>query len=271
MIRMPVEPKFDAWIRCPYPKPNATARLFCFPYAGGGASVYRAWGEILPDEIEVCPVQLPGREDRLAETPFSDLRALTRALAPAMRPYLDKPFAFFGHSMGALVAYELARTLRRQTGSLPAHLFVSGRGAPHWPNPRAPIHVLPDAAMLAELHRRYRGVPESLWREPELLALLLPLLRADLTLAEAYAHVPEPPLSCSISAFGGDRDPHASHEALAAWRDQAADEVPVRLFAGDHFYLNRSSEPLLQAIAAALSEKNFHLRTQPARRDSDFP
>ncbi len=258
------------WIRCQ--RPGAAVRLFCLPYAGGGATVYRTWGASLPATISVCPIQLPGREDRLADAPFTELRPLVDALAAAIVPSLDRPFALFGHSMGALIAYELARELHRQAGVLPLRLFVSGRVAPHLPPYLPPIHHLPDEAFLAELQRRYGGIPALLWQEAELRELLLPQLRADLTLVETYAHAASPPLPCALTAFGGTDDKHVGRTSLAAWRDHVRDEISVQMFEGGHFYLNHSQRPLLQAIAAALGES---LRSGPShasrRPDTDFP
>jgi medium-chain acyl-[acyl-carrier-protein] hydrolase len=248
----PSAPSHRRWIRCQ--RPGAAVRLFCLPYAGGGAAVYRAWGASLPAAIGVCAIQLPGREDRLAEAPFTELRPLVDALAAAILPSLDRPFALFGHSMGALIAYELARELHRQTGALPLRLFVSGRGAPHLPPSLPPIHHLPEKAFLSELQHRYGGIPAMLWQEAELRELLLPQLRADLTLVETYAHAPSPPLPCALTAFGGTADQHVGRTSLAAWRDHVRDDISVQMFAGGHFYLNDSPRPLLHAIATSLGE-----------------
>jgi medium-chain acyl-[acyl-carrier-protein] hydrolase len=128
----------DAWVLCPKPNPQARLRLFCFPYAGGGASRFRLWPDFLPPEVEVCAIQYPGREARLGESPFTQLSPLVQTLASALRLYLNLPFVFFGHSLGALACFELARQLRRQGQPEPLHLFVSGRRAPQVPNPDPP-------------------------------------------------------------------------------------------------------------------------------------
>ncbi len=176
----------NTWLRINQPRPQARLRLFCFPYAGGAASLYRTWPQHLPPTIELCAVQLPGRENRIRESPYTNLVDLVAALLPNLLPVLDKPFALFGHSMGALIAYEVARQLQ-QHRQIPTHLLVSGRRAPVLPEPEALPHTLPsDEAFLRELHRRYHNIPTVLFEETELRALFVPLLRADLTLVETY-------------------------------------------------------------------------------------
>src|SRR5438552_2333015 len=153
----------DTWVLRPRPDPRARLRLFCFPYAGGGASQFRTWAEGLPPEVELCPVQLPGREGRLRETPFTRIAPLVAALVTALRGYLDTPYAFFGHSLGALVGFELARALRRTGGPGPRGLLVSAYRAPDLPDPDPPLHLLSSPAFWDEL-RRLNGTP------PEVLA-----------------------------------------------------------------------------------------------------
>src|SRR6266480_2306887 len=193
--------KASSWFQHWQRKPQARIRLFCFPYAGGGASLFRTWSEHLPEDIEVCPVQLPGREDRLLERPFSDLPSLVDALAPALLPYLDMPYAFFGHSMGSLISFELARYLRQMEYShMPVHLFVSGHSAPQIPDPNPPSYHLPEPEFIEEL-RHLRGTSEELLQNAEFLQLLIPLLRADFALCETYKYIHDKPLPFAISAF----------------------------------------------------------------------
>src|SRR5260370_20858382 len=153
-------------------------RLFCLPSAGGGSSAYRDWQNGFPSEIEVCPVQLPGRENRFSEPPATSMPSLVRALAAGLSPFLDRPFALFGHSLGALVAFELCQELRSMRQPVANHLFVSARPAPHLPDRRPPIHHLPDEALAAEL-RRLNGTPEDVLGDSALIELILPHLRAD--------------------------------------------------------------------------------------------
>ena len=225
--------------------------LFCFPYAGGAASTFCTWADGLPREVEVCPIQLPGRENRLREPPFTQLGPLVHALAQAMRPYLGKPFVFFGHSMGAAISFELARQLRRQGDPGPLYLFVSGSHAPQVPDPNPPIHHLPEAEFMEEL-RRLNGTPETVLRNAELMQLLLPLLRADLALHETYVYVPDDPLDCPISAFGGLKDQQVCRDDLAAWRDQTYGAFTLHMLPGDHFFLRSARGFLLRAISQEL-------------------
>ena len=241
----------NPWINCPKPNPQARLRLFCFPYAGTGASTFRTWSDQLPPDIEVCPVQLPGREKRLSEPLFTHLSPLVKILALILLPYLDRPFAFFGHSMGALVSFELTRKLRHHKAPSPMHLFVSGRRAPQIPNPDPPIHQLPDNAFVGEL-RRYNGTPEAVLQNPELRSLFLPILRADLAINETYTYISEAPLDCPISAFGGLQDKEVSRKELDAWRDQTNTTFSLSMFPGDHFFLKREPDALWQAISQSL-------------------
>ena len=159
---------FNRWVSCFKPNPQAKLRLFCFHYAGGGASVFRTWSDSLPESVEVCAIELPGRGMRLRESPFTQLEPLVQHLASTLLPYLDKPFAFFGHSMGGLVSFELTRLLRTEYGVSPVHLFVSGHRAPQVPDPDPPIHTLPESEFLQEL-RRFNGTPEAVLKNAELM------------------------------------------------------------------------------------------------------
>ena len=241
----------DPWIAYRKPNPQARLRLFCFPYAGTGASIFRTWSDSLPADVEVCPVQFPGRGTRLMETPFTQLSPLVQALAQTLLPLLDKPFAFFGHSLGALVGFELARQLRRQSGVQPVRLFVSADRAPQIPPRDRPIHALPEREFLGEL-RRLNGIPGKVLEEADLMQIMLPVLRADLAVYETYVYSSEPPLNCPISIFGGLQDHRVSRGDLEAWRDQTSVSFSLRMFPGDHFFWNTTQPLLLQALSKEL-------------------
>jgi medium-chain acyl-[acyl-carrier-protein] hydrolase len=233
------------------PAPRASLRLFCFPGAGGGASIFRAWSEGFPPEIEVYAVQLPGREGRWMEPPFTRVQPLVESLAQALSRWVDKPFAFFGHSMGALISFELARYLRRTKDLGPIHLLASAYPAPHRPDRFPQLHHLPEPELLEEL-RRLNGTPEEILQNRELMALLLPTIRADCALCETYVHAIEPPLDCAISAYIGEHDPRVRYEDAAAWCYHTRQPFTLRVFPGHHFFLHTASAALRRAIAQEL-------------------
>ena len=230
---------------------RASLRLFCFPYAGGGALVYRDWHRILPASIGVYAAQLPGRGDRLAESPFLDLPALIEPLTESIKSSLGKPFAFFGHSMGALIAFELARKLRDEYGVEPAHLFVSGRRAPQFGDSDSVTYNLDDAEFIEEL-RRLNGTPKEMLESPELMQLMGPVLRADFQVCQTYVYTDSPPLGCPITVFGGLQDKDVTREHLQPWRNHTSGSFKLRLLLGDHFFLHSSEAILLRLIAGEL-------------------
>jgi medium-chain acyl-[acyl-carrier-protein] hydrolase len=236
------------WLLRPPGGRAAALRLFCFPYAGGGGSLYMPWARQAPSTVEVCAVQPPGRESRLSERPHTRMGELMDAAVEALQPYLDVPFAVFGHSMGALLAFEFARRIRRAGSPTPVRLFVSGHRAPDRPRQHAAIAHLPDGEFVAEIRRRYAGVPDEILRQPDLLALFLPCLRADMSLIEHYRCEDDAPLDCPISAYGGREDPEAGEAELAAWQTQTRAGFTMRRFPGSHFYLRDARTELLAAV-----------------------
>lgn len=239
-----------SWFLSPKPAPQAPIRLFCFPYAGGGIPAFRTWPEQLT-EVEVWMANLPGRGSRFTEKPPTSISALIQILAGQLPLNDGRPFAFFGHSMGARVAFELARALRRQSQTLPAHLLLSACPAPQLP-PRPPVHILSKDSFLAELERR-NGIPAEVLAEPELLDLLLSIVRADLMLYETAVYNEEPPLDCPITTFGSEEDPIVSPAALSAWSVQTTGPFQQIFLPGDHFFLRTAEKQLLHAIKITLS------------------
>ncbi len=230
-------------------------RLFCFPYAGGGAAIYRGWADELPAEIEVCPVQLPGREARLTESAYTHMQPLVEALADALAPQMqEKPFAFFGHSMGAAVAFELCHYLRQTGRQVPIHLLLSARRAPQRP-PRKEdkeIYSLPDEEFMQEL-RELDGTPEQVLEHPELMQLMLPLLRADFELNDTYElDLERPLLETPIGAYGGLEDKEVDRDDLQAWSELSKGSFKLRMFPGNHFFLNDLRTQLVRAVAGDL-------------------
>jgi surfactin synthase thioesterase subunit len=235
-------------------KPNrrARVRLFCFPYAGGGDSIFRSWPQILSDTIEVCPVQLPGRGSRITERPCTDIKQLVRDAGQAIVPYLDQPFALFGHSMGALLAFEFSRHMRTEYSTQPVHLFAAGRCSPQTTN--EPFHLKLYDSELPEMLRRFNGTPEEVLEDPELMELVLPVLRSDWALCKSYIYTHEPPFSFPITAFGGLDDHGVPRRYLEGWREHTTGPFVLRMLPGDHFFLNTSRLLLLEAISKELEQ-----------------
>lgn len=232
--------------------PRASLRLFCFPYAGGSAALYRTWPAELPDTIEVCTAELPGRGARLNEPPFTRLEYIVDFFANVINPYLDKPFAFFGHSMGAMISFELACRLRAEVGVKPAHLFVSGRRAPQMLDRNPITYNLPSPMLLEEL-RRLNGTPIEVLENPELMHLMLPLLRADFEVVETYVYSPRAALDCPVTAFGGLQDQEVSRKELEAWREQTIASFSLRMLPGGHFFLHTARQLLLRMLSQEVS------------------
>jgi medium-chain acyl-[acyl-carrier-protein] hydrolase len=231
---------------------SANVRLFCFPHAGGGTVPFVNWRAQVPPEIAICPVRLPGRESRLGEPPFTDTSELVQVLATAIQPWLDRPYAFFGHSLGALVSFELARELSRSSLPLPVHLFLSGHSAPETPEVVSAIRHLDDTAFIAELRRRYGRFPVALEEHSELLELILPYLRADVTLFETHVYQPGPPLARPITAFGGEADDTVPRAHLEQWSAYTSAPFHLRMFPGDHFYVESAYQDIARHIASKL-------------------
>jgi medium-chain acyl-[acyl-carrier-protein] hydrolase len=235
--------------------PQARLRLFCFPYAGSGAASFYQWSKELPPEIQVCPIQLPGRESRLAVTPYTRLFPLVKELAQALIPYMDVPFAFFGHSMGSMIGFELARELRRRDECGPRHLFISACRAPQIPDPARPLHQLSESQFVREFSQRYNSIPPVVLQNDELLKLFLPVLKADMAIVETYVYMDEEPLACPISAFGGLSDPEATRDDLEAWRALTRGAFTLRMLEGDHFFLSSNRSVILQAVCEDLMQQ----------------
>ncbi|WP_405976461.1 alpha/beta fold hydrolase [Streptomyces sp. NBC_00988] len=245
--------KAPSWVR---PIPGRTTpgglRLFCFPYAGAGTSVFREWGVGLPEEVEAFAVQLPGRDDRIFDRPIANLDELLDMLVPALLPYLDRPFAFFGHSMGAIVSWELARRLQQEKGLEPVRVVVSGcRALPYHESRTLDELDLSDEELVNEL-RRLNGTPEELLQNPDFVTFILPTFRADLSLFASYVYRPGELLNCPVSAFGGDADPRVSVEHLKGWVELTTGPAEVEIFPGGHLFLNGERENVLRSVARAL-------------------
>lgn len=246
------EPSYP-WFRRSYARERAELRLFCFPYAGGTANVYRDWEQYLLPTIEVLPAQLPGRGPRLREPSFVSLPDLVKALTTAITPLLDRPFAFFGHSMGAVIAFELARSVRQALACEPEVLCVSARRAPQVPNDEPPSYNLANNEFIAEL-QRIDGTPREVLQHTELMELVVPVLRADFQLIQTYQYEAGAPLACPIAAYGGLEDNEVPRELLSMWRGQTTSGFALHMLPGDHFFLRSAQTLLLEILARQLEE-----------------
>jgi surfactin synthase thioesterase subunit len=240
----------DEWIVRYRQNEQARLRLFCFPYAGGGASMFRPWLDALPSEVELCGIQLPGRENRLAEPAYTRLAPLVQTLADVLSPYLDRPFAFYGHSMGALVSFELARQLRRTHDKHPVCLYLAAYRAPQLPNPNIKIYHLPSEVFKVVL--RAEGIPDMILQNEELMQAMLLTLRADFELCDTYEYREEPPLACPFTIFGGLEDVRVHAADLEAWSLHSSTTCSQFLFSGSHFFLHTAQHLLLAAISRGL-------------------
>ncbi len=242
----------DKWFHVPQPKSCPSLRLFCFSYAGGSAAIYHNWPKDLPGEVEMCAIQLPGRGARMAEPALTSFEQLVPEVVGALRPYLDQPFAFFGHSMGAKLAFETCRSLRKLGLPQPLHLFASGSRAPQDPRNRPNIHGMARHAFCEEL-RKLNGTPSEILDNEELMNLVEPTLRADFQAIETYQYSNQKPLNVPISAYGGNLDQGVSSTHLQHWQQQTTASFHAQMFDGDHFFINSARRALMHQVNNTLS------------------
>jgi len=234
------------------PDPSAGHRLFCLPHGGGGASVYRTWRQLLAPAIDVVPAQLPGRETRSAEPPMTSADALVAAMIDPLLAGTPESFAIFGHSMGALLAYELAAAAVAR-GRPPFRLFVSGHHPPHLPSPTRELHGLADDDFIAALIS-FGGIPEELVEDLDMVAYLLPIFRADFAVCESYRHPRRRPLPVPVTVLAGRADPAVDVAQLPRWAELTTEETTVHLFEGGHFYhLGEESDAVRKTIVTDLT------------------
>lgn len=228
-------------------------RLVCFPYAGGGAHLYRAWNDQLPDDVDLYAVQLPGREDRIREEPFRSLDDTVTTVSEDLAIVLDGPFAIFGHSLGALIGAEVALALELERGLPPEHVFVSGcRGLPAIDLDRRPVHNLPDDELLDHV-RQLNGTREELLADKTIRAFVLRLIRADYAIFDGYTYTEHGMLSCPVTVFGGESDSTTTPATLAAWSAITTGPTNVHTLRGDHFFIRSAQDELLILLGEALA------------------
>lgn len=243
------------FFKCSNQENNSARRLFCFPFAGGGISTYTPWAKYFKTDAEVFAAQLPGRGTRFSEAPIAELQTLIGSLAQAISPLMDRPCVFFGHSMGAILAYELCLKLHREDRTLPSILMLSACSPPHIQAEKpGPLHTLPSAEFWQAV-RAINGTPSEVLKNTELLALIEPALRADFKIAcdwRQQNNTSRPVLPVSLKLFGGLQDKSVSRENLSAWGDYSLNTAQSQMLKGDHFFINDAESGLLPLISGSL-------------------
>lgn len=242
---------FNSWVTCPQPNPQAKIRLFCLPYAGGSAIIFRTWPNHLPPTIEVCPIEIPGRGRQIKLPPYRKIEPLVEEIGKNIIPFLDKPFAIFGHSMGGLVSFELIRFLRSNYNLSPLHLFISARNAPQVTPIKKPIYNLPDDEFWQEICD-FNGTPDEVIDNSDIIEFFLPILRADFTILDTYVYQEQPAFDFPISVFGGLQDKVYTDYELAAWQEQTTAAFSLHKLEGNHFFIREHEKVLLQYISKKL-------------------
>ncbi len=251
----------EAWLVLPTKRVSAKMTLFCVPHAGVGTSAFRGWAEAVDETIEVCLVQLPGREGRFREP----LPSSVLDLAPELAAHLgdvERPFAFYGHSLGALLAFETARALRRILGRQPVHLFAAAAPAPQLPWEHSPLRSLPEPEFIDEIQKRYGRIPSQVLADTEIRQLLLPVLRADVGMVETYQYSSESPLDCGITVLCGDQDHMVSRGSAEAWRAQTSRDFSLLVLPGNHLFLQTQRLQLVRRIGERLLDSQAELSEQ---------
>jgi medium-chain acyl-[acyl-carrier-protein] hydrolase len=236
------------------PKDSQAIRLFCLAHAGAGPSAFRGWAPNLLPEIEPVFVELPGRDGRFSDPAYQDMMPLVEDLAEAVLPHLgtQQEFAFFGNSLGGLIAFETLHEIKRRSGREASHLFVSATGAPHLPSPLPLVAHLSDQELVREMSARYDGIPPEVLADAEFLAAVLGTVRADMRVLESYARPALEPLDCPITAFGGRQDKTISIEDVEGWKEQTRSSFRLILLEEGHLYLQTARKLLTEAIRDTL-------------------
>lgn len=242
------------WLVIPKPNPSASLRLMCFPYAGGGVSTYTSWVKYLPEFVELIFIQPPGRGARLLEPGYQSMDVLVKDLFVSIKRYFDdKPYVFFGHSMGARIAFELLRLLEASQINLPLHFVASGSPAPDHKMKESPMHLANDEEFIKRL-RKLNGTPEEILQNDDLMALLLPALRADFTLAETYQCFAIEKIDCAVTVFRGLDDEWVDEKSAQRWSQFFIHGGNVEVFPGGHMFVEHVRAPVLDKLSILLAE-----------------
>jgi surfactin synthase thioesterase subunit len=248
----PAQSAVGRWLAPPMPgKSQAKFKMWCFPFAGGAASIYHPWRKLAPDWLAIQPILLPGRERRIAEPCVRSLDQLIEIAAPVLAEVMSRDVVFFGYSMGAIIAFEMTRAMRRLGAPLPRHMIVAALRAPQLPDPLPATHLMADEELKRQTKQRY-GECNGALDNPDLCALLLPILRADLCLCETYRYRPEAPLECPISVLGATDDWVVPPQSLSGWTEQTTMPRSTKLFDGGHFFLQDKPAEVLNWVQQEL-------------------
>jgi surfactin synthase thioesterase subunit len=241
----------DLWVRRYHPKPNAAVTLACFPHAGGSASFFFPVSRAIAPEIDVLAIQYPGRQDRYTDTCLESIKDFADFSFEALKPWLDRPMALFGHSMGAIIAFEVAQRMERTAGVSPVVLFASGRRAPSRYRDEA-VHLKDDDALVAKLIS-LSGTDAKLLGDEEVLRMIMPAVRGDYTAVETYRSSPDASLNCPIVVYTGDTDPEVTPDEAADWHKHGTAGVDIKVFPGGHFFLTGHQGEIITDIAARVA------------------
>ncbi|MCR9191509.1 MAG: thioesterase domain-containing protein [Gammaproteobacteria bacterium] len=252
------QPLDNSWTHFISQNPNAKLRLFCFHYSGGNANIFNTWAQFIPNEIELCAIQLPGRMDLMHLNPFQQFDEVIQPLCEQLLPYLrDKPFVFFGHSLGALLGYSLSHYLLENHHITPRGLMIAACASPSVRKSGEPIHLLPENAFIEKLssyHSEDNSEVRQLFENREFMQLMLPILRADFALSATYKYVKKQPFDFPIFAYGGDKDPQVSPDEITAWHIETTNTFEYSMFDGDHFFTKKQQETFLKTLISHLQE-----------------
>ncbi len=243
------------WLTCPRSDPSAPLRLWCVPFAGGGAAVWHPWAAALAGLAEIVAVRAPGRENRLAEPLLTRLEPYVAAFVEQLAPYANETYALCGHSLGALMVFEAVRALRRRGLGLPRAIIVCAARAPHHPPDRPFVHPMPRPEFLAEVQRRYGPIPPEIRNDPDILDLLMPVLCADLEMYETYAHTAAAPLNLPLLALGGEDDAIVSRTQIFDWRAHTTGEFAAEILPGGHFFPQDEIQLTTERVRAFLGRQ----------------
>lgn len=242
----------------PVKRPLARMRLFCFPYAGGSAAIYAGWEKQLPHFVELYAIQAPGRANRIAEDPYQNMDDLVDELAKHITGLLDLPFIFFGHSLGSRVAIELMSRLRERKLPLPMHFIASGSRGPHKKIRESDFHRLNDDEFVERI-KSLEGTPQEILEDKDLLALFLPLLRADFKIAGEYQYKGQEKFNCRLTVLGGQEDAGVERNDLFAWQNHFTSDCQLKQYPGGHFFIKTKQDEVLEDIKHILNEEEKHL------------